>query len=717
MKAASTATDLRYVLVTPARNEAGFIERTLQSVVAQTRLPLRWVIVSDGSTDGTDDIVQKFAEVHPWIELIRVAGSEERSFVGKAHAFNTGYKRLSELPYDVLGNIDADLSFDAEYFAFLMEKFASLPDLGVAGTPYLDGGKQIYDYRFTSIQHISGCCQLFRRECLNALDGYLPVDGGMDTIAVMTARMLGWKTRTFVEKVAVHHRDINFAGRSPRASWFRQGEKDYLLGNHPVWQVARTVYQSTRKPYLTRGLLLWCGYTYAFLQRAERRVSNELRQFHQAEQRQRLMRIALSPPPIGRPLQPTVHGADLSLSESLFRLESWVEGHDYMGYEPFDGLGSYIRPLTFGNLLLDRILIQAVRRSPLNLRPLLGIKPLESTKGRGYMARGFLARSSETGRDSYREKAVACLEWLIRHKSPLYPEYSWGNHFDYATRAGRFSAHESTIVWTALIGQAFLDGYEALSEERYLDVAKSICRWILKLPRETTANGACLSYVASRQLSIHNSNLLGAAILARTAMHTVSGELLAVARAAMEYSCSAQLSDGAWYYGEGPIYHWIDSFHTGYNLDSIASYIESTGDQTFRPHLERGFHYFKMNFVEPDGTPKYYHSRTYPIDIQCAAQAIETFAKFSQRDPEALPTAERIARWTIRHMQDPVGYFYYRRSPRFITRTPMLHWGQATMYSALALLSLQLERSRRQSEDRVVNSEFAREASHVASFG
>jgi phytoene dehydrogenase-like protein len=223
--------------------------------------------------------------------------------------------------------------------------------------------------------------------------------------------------------------------------------------------------------------------------------------------------------------------------------------------------------------------------------------------------------------------------------------------------------------------------------------------------------------VASRQLSIHNSNLLGAAILARTAMHTVSGELLAVARAAMEYSCSAQLSDGAWYYGEGPIYRWIDSFHTGYNLDSIASYIESTGDQTFRPHLERGFHYFKMNFVEPDGTPKYYHSRTYPIDIQCAAQAIETFAKFSQRDPEALPTAERIARWTIRHMQDPVGYFYYRRSPRFITRTPMLHWGQATMYSALALLSLQLERSRRQSEDRVVNSEFAREASHVSSYG
>jgi phytoene dehydrogenase-like protein len=184
----------------------------------------------------------------------------------------------------------------------------------------------------------------------------------------------------------------------------------------------------------------------------------------------------------------------------------------------------------------------------------------------------------------------------------------------------------------------------------------------------------------------------------------------------MEYSCSAQLSDGAWYYGEDPIFHWIDSFHTGYNLDSIASYIDSTGDRTFQPHLERGFHFFKSNFVEPDGTPRYYHSRTYPIDIQCAAQAIETFANFSQRDPDALATAARIARWTIRRMQDPVGYFYYRRSPRLVTRTPMLHWGQATMYRALALLSLRLEHARRHSGDRAVDGGLARDASHASSF-
>jgi len=697
MKAAPTTSDLSYVLVTPARNEAGFIERTLQSVVTQTKLPIRWVIVSDGSTDGTDEIVQTWARPHPWIELIRLAGSEERTFVGKARAFNTGYKRLCGVPYEILGNLDADVSFDAEYFAFLLEKFAEVPDLGIAGTPYLEGGAQHYDYRFTNIQHVAGCCQLFRRDCLKALGGYLPVDGGLDTIAVTTARMLGWKTRTFVEKVSVHHRRIGSAGRSSRPTWFRQGEKDYLLGNHPVWQLARSIYQSKSKPYLTRGLLLCCGYASAFLRRAERRVSNELLRFHQAEQRQRLKRLVLHFLPIRRQPERPLQSGDLSLSESLFRLGSWVEAHEYKGYEPFDGLGSHFRPFTFKHQFLERVLMQAVRRSPLNTRPLLGIKPLESTKGRGYMARGYLVRWRQTGRDDYREKANACLEWLIRNKSPLYPEYSWGNHFDYASRAGRYSKHESIIVWTALIGQAFLDGYEQLSDERYLDVTRSICSWILKLPRETTPNGACLSYLAARQISIHNSNLLGAAVLARTAKHTGSSELLAVAKAAVEYSCGAQLSDGAWYYGEAPIYHWIDSFHTGYNLDSLQSYIESTGDQTFRPHLDRGFHYFKTNFFEPDGTPKYYPDRTYPIDIQCAAQAIETLVNFSECDPEAVPRASAVARWTIRNMQDPVGYFYYRKSARSIARTPMLHWGQATMYRALALLSLKLEHERRRS--------------------
>ena len=394
--------------------------------------------------------------------------------------------------------------------------------------------------------------------------------------------------------------------------------------------------------------------------------------------------------PFGNARERHPSNCDSWLEESVARLQKWVESRDYKAYEPFDGLSSYLRPLTFGNLFLDRILLQVVRQSPVNLRPLLGIRPLESTKGRGYMAWGYLALFELTDSAKYKKKATECLEWLIRNKSPLYPDHSWANHFDFASRSGRYSKHESIIVWTALIGQAFLDGYEILGEERYLKIAKSICKWILKLPRERMAAGTCLSYMATSVNSFHNSNMLGAAMLARTAKYTGEAALFDLAKAAMTYSSSRQLADGAWYYGEEPQQRWIDNFHTGYNLDSLKCYIQSTGDQTFRPQLDSGFQYFKKTFFDASGRPSYYHNRSYPIDIQCASQAIETFANFADYDHEALTMAAKVAQWTIEYMQDPTGYFYYRRYPLMVAKIPMLHWGQATMFRALALLQLKL---------------------------
>ena len=300
MKAAPTTRNLSYALVTPARNEEKFIELTLQSVVAQTKAPIRWIIVSDGSTDGTDQIVQKYAQLHPWIELLRREDGEGRNFARKARAFNSGYEKLRDTPYDIVGNLDADLSFDEEFFAFLLERFVEMPELGVAGAPYPYGGMH-YDYRFTDINDVSGCCQLFRRECLEEIGGYLPVEGGgLDWIAVATARMNGWKTRTFVERVAVHHRQMGSAGRRPWEVWFRRGEEDYALGGHPLWQCARSVYQSTSRPYVIGGLLLLSGYTYQFIKRAQRPVSRELVQFHRAEQLRRLKRAVVGILPWGK---------------------------------------------------------------------------------------------------------------------------------------------------------------------------------------------------------------------------------------------------------------------------------------------------------------------------------------------------------------------------------------------------------------------------------
>ena len=376
-----------------------------------------------------------------------------------------------------------------------------------------------------------------------------------------------------------------------------------------------------------------------------------------------------------------------TVCKSLERVEKWVEDHDYRAYEPFDGLSSFLGLLTFRNLLLDRLLLQLIRQSPVNLRPLLGVRQLDSTKGRGYMASGYLIRFKTNGDVRYKNKAVECLEWLIENKSPKFKHFSWANHFAFAGRSGRYDKDESIIVWTSLIGQTFLDAYELLNDARYLDVAKSVCSWILELPRERTTNGTCISYLASVQSSIHNSNMLGAAMLARTAKLIGDNEMLEVAHDAMVYSCSRQLPNGAWYYGEAKNQHWIDNFHTGYNLDSLKCFIEYTGDRDYESNLRKGYEFFKGNFFEENGLPKYYHDRAYPIDSQCAAQAIETLAHFDDYDPASLLLARKVARWTIENMQDKDGHFYYRRYPLGIkAKTPMLHWAQATTYKALSIL-------------------------------
>jgi len=278
-----------YVLITPARNEAQFIELTIKSVVAQTIRPVRWVIVSDGSTDGTDDIVRRHAADHSWIELVRVPERKERDFAGKVHAFNAGYKTLHDLDYGVISSLDGDISFDGEYFAYLLQKLAEDETLGLVGTPFKDGPNPIYDYRFVNIEHVSGACQVFRRQCFEQIGGYVPVRGGcIDHIAVISARMKGWKTRTFTDKVCLHHREMGTAQHGVLMAKFRNGRKDYSIGNHPVWELFRSVYQMTKKPVFVGGLVLVAGYFWALIRGEERPVSRELMAFVRREQMQRL---------------------------------------------------------------------------------------------------------------------------------------------------------------------------------------------------------------------------------------------------------------------------------------------------------------------------------------------------------------------------------------------------------------------------------------------
>jgi len=278
----------KYVLITPARHEAQFIELTLRSLVAQTHPPEKWVIVSDGSTDGTDDIVRRYASAHPWIELLRMPERSERHFAGKVHAFNAGYDRVKNLEFEVIGNFDGDVSVERDHFEFLLSKMGENPRLGLAGAPFREGSFQ-YDYRFQNIENVWGGCQLFRRECFRAIGGYVPLKGGcIDHVAVLTARMKGWQTRTFTEKVCLHHRPMGTALEKGLKARFKFGAKDYIVGNHPLWELFRTLYQMSQPPFVIGGLALGWGYLWSFLRRVEIPVSRELVAFARREQMQRL---------------------------------------------------------------------------------------------------------------------------------------------------------------------------------------------------------------------------------------------------------------------------------------------------------------------------------------------------------------------------------------------------------------------------------------------
>jgi glycosyltransferase involved in cell wall biosynthesis len=286
---------LRYVLITPARNEAAFIEKTIESVIHQTVLPQKWVIVDDGSTDTTAEIVRGYLAEHPWIELVQRPQRQERDFTGKVHAFNAGYARVRGLEFEVLGNLDADLSFESGYLEFILGKIAEDNGLGVAGTIFEEDGYSSQQQSFEGPSHVAGGCQMFRKSCFEEIGGFVPNEaGGVDWIAVTTARMLGWKTRSFREKSFFHHRHLGTAGRSRVESSFSYGEKDYYLGGHPIWELFRVAYQTTHQPYIVGGLALGAGYGWAFLRRMSRPVSRELMAFHRKEQMAKLKAILKS---------------------------------------------------------------------------------------------------------------------------------------------------------------------------------------------------------------------------------------------------------------------------------------------------------------------------------------------------------------------------------------------------------------------------------------
>lgn len=286
----------RYVLVTPTRNEEAFIEEAIESVARQTCLPLKWVIVNDGSTDSTGSRIEPFLSKHNWIELVNLPVRQERNFAAKVRAFDAGQQKVKHLDYELIGNLDSDVILDADHFEFLLNKFSDDPRLGVAGTVFRE--ENGYNSETDSLEgqlHVSGQCQLFRRECFADIGGYCANKaGGIDWIAVTTARMMGWKTRSFREKSFLHQRRLGTAERSAFKAAFSYGEKDYYLGGHPVWELFRVCYRMVKPPYIVEGLALGLGYGWAAVRRAKRPITRELMKFHRREQMRKLRVILKS---------------------------------------------------------------------------------------------------------------------------------------------------------------------------------------------------------------------------------------------------------------------------------------------------------------------------------------------------------------------------------------------------------------------------------------
>jgi biofilm PGA synthesis N-glycosyltransferase PgaC len=260
--------------------------------VAQVVRPERWVIVDDVSTDRTPEIVAEYAKGNPWIVLVRRSPRADRSFASKAHAVNAGLEQLQDLEFEVMGIMDGDVSFGPDYLGFIVEKFALDPKLGVAGTPFTEEGYDTARDSFEGENHVAGACQMFRYRCFREIGGYVANRaGGVDWIAVTTARMKGWTTRSFPEKRLHHHRPMGTAERGAVSALFSYGEKDYYLGGSPIWQIFRVAYRTLKKPYIVGGLALFSGYTWAALRRTKRPVSPELMRFHRQEQMKKLRGI------------------------------------------------------------------------------------------------------------------------------------------------------------------------------------------------------------------------------------------------------------------------------------------------------------------------------------------------------------------------------------------------------------------------------------------
>lgn len=377
------------------------------------------------------------------------------------------------------------------------------------------------------------------------------------------------------------------------------------------------------------------------------------------------------------------------VEESLEKLLAWCEREEYRGYDPYDGLNSSLFrsiPFLSGNRLARLAWIQAFKRNPFNLRSIAGVKKEYNPKALGLFLSGFCNLYNIENDSRHIDKIRFFADTVLSLKSEGWSGTCWGYNFDWQARAFFQPKHTPTVVATTFIGCALLDAYEITGDHRFLANARSACDFIMNdLNRTHDIKGDfAFSYSPLDHSVVYNASLLGSRLLSRVYSHTAENVLAETARKSVRFCCDNQNDDGSWSYGKQHFHGWIDNFHTGYNIECLADYARFTGDHTFDVNLEKGLEYYTSIFFTPEGMPKYYNNKLYPIDIHSSAQLIITLFK-TRRLGAKSELAERVLNWTIDNMQSEKGYFYFQLNGFLSSRIAYMRWAQAWMFYSLSV--------------------------------
>jgi rhamnogalacturonyl hydrolase YesR len=377
------------------------------------------------------------------------------------------------------------------------------------------------------------------------------------------------------------------------------------------------------------------------------------------------------------------------VQESFEKLSMYCEREGYKGFDPYDGLNSRLfrsLPIISKSRLARLVWIQAFKRSPFNLRGLTGVRKEYNPKALGLFLSGYSNLYKQTSEDKYLQKIHFFTNKLASLRNTEWSGSCWGYNFDWQARAFFQPRNTPTVVATTFIACALLDAYEITKEVHLLQMARSACDFVLKdLNRTYDSSGNfAFSYSPLDKSIVYNASLLGSRLLARVYSHTGENELFVSAGKSVKYCCDNQNPDGSWSYGKQHFHHWIDNFHTGYNLECISDYARFTGDQSYKENLKKGLKYYLDTFFSAEGIPGYYNNSVYPIDIHSSAQLIITLVKTGSFD-ENKALVDKVINWTIDNMQSDKGYFYYQVNKYFSSRIPYMRWAQAWMFFSMSL--------------------------------